>query len=77
MIMVEKVKELFILKANVGTTDRIIRIILGLALLSLFFILDSGLKYIGLVGIVLLITAFIKFCPLYTLFGITTCTTKK
>lgn len=77
MIKVEKIKELFTLKANVGTTDRIIRIILGLAILSLFFILDGGLKYIGLVGIVLLLTAFIKFCPLYTIFGINTCSTKK
>lgn len=77
MIKVEKIKELFTLKANVGTTDRIVRIVLGLIVLSLFFILDGGWKYIGLVGIVLLLTAFIKFCPLYTLFGINTCSTKK
>lgn len=60
------------MKANVGTTDRLIRIILGLGLLSLFFILDGGVKYIGLLGIVLLLTAFIKFCPLYPLFKINT-----
>jgi len=60
------------MKANVGTADRIVRIILGVALLSLFFIVDGGLKYIGLIGIILLITVFIKFCPLYTIFGIKT-----
>lgn len=60
------------LKANVGTADRMIRIILGLALLSLLFILDGGIKYIGLIGIVLLLTAFIKFCPLYAIFRIKT-----
>ena len=60
------------MKANVGTADRIVRIILGVALLSLFFIVDGGLKYIGLIGIILLLTAFIKFCPLYTIFGIKT-----
>jgi len=60
------------MKANIGTVDQVIRIILGLVLLALLFILDSGIKYIGLLGIVLLLTAFIKFCPLYTLFGFNT-----
>lgn len=60
------------MKANVGTADRIVRVILGAALLSVFFILDGGIKYIGLIGIILLLTAFIKFCPLYTIFGIKT-----
>lgn len=61
------------MKVNVGTTDRIVRIILGLAILSLLFILDGNMKYLGLIGLVPLLTAFIKFCPLYTLFGISTC----
>ena len=60
------------MKANVGSVDRIIRVILGLVLLSLFFILDGGIKYISLLGLVLLLTAGIKFCPLYTIFGINT-----
>jgi len=60
------------MKANVGPVDRLVRIILGLILLSLLFILDGTIKYIGLVGIVLLITAFIKFCPLYPIFKINT-----
>jgi len=58
------------LKENIGSIDRIIRIVLGFALLLLLFLLDGGIKYIGLIGIVLLLTAFIKFCPLYTVFGI-------
>lgn len=61
-----------LMKANVGPVDRLVRIILGLILLSLLFILDGTIKYIGLVGIVLLITAFIKFCPLYPIFKINT-----
>lgn len=65
------------MKANVGTTDRIIRIILGIVILSLFFILEGNMKYLGLIGLVPLLTAFIKFCPLYTLFGINTCGVKK
>lgn len=61
------------MKANIGTADRVIRIVVGLILLSLLFILDGSIKYIGLIGIVPLLTAFIKFCPLYTLFKINTC----
>nr|WP_295972992.1 DUF2892 domain-containing protein [uncultured Bacillus sp.] len=65
------------MKSNVGKYDRIIRIVLGLALLSLYFILDGGMKYISLLGVVLLLTAIIKFCPLYSIFKINTCSTKK
>lgn len=68
---------MMILKANVGTIDRLIRVVLGLVLLSLFFVLDGGIKYVSLIGIVLLLTATIKFCPLYTLIGVNTCSTKK
>lgn len=62
---------------NVGNLDKIIRIVLGLALLSLLFILDGAAKYFGLIGLVLIVTAGIGFCPLYTLFGIKTCPAKK
>ncbi|HLS34934.1 MAG TPA: DUF2892 domain-containing protein [Bacillota bacterium] len=60
------------MKRNVGNVDRTIRIILGIVLLSLLFILDGGAKYIGLLGIVLILTGFISFCPLYPLLGINT-----
>ncbi|EKN64015.1 DUF2892 domain-containing protein [Schinkia azotoformans] len=64
------------MKINVGKSDRIIRIILALVLFSLFFFLEGNLKYLALIGIIPLVTAFIKFCPLYTLFGISTCKIK-
>ncbi|EMT45485.1 MULTISPECIES: DUF2892 domain-containing protein [Anoxybacillus] len=62
------------MKANVGSVDRIIRLILGVALLGLFF-LEGNIKYVGILGIVLIITAFVRFCPLYVPFRINT--TKK
>lgn len=65
-----------LMKKNVGTVDQVIRIILGIALLSLLFILDGNIKYIGLLGIVLLLTGFIRFCPLYPLFRINTSSEK-
>jgi hypothetical protein len=60
------------MKANIGTADKIIRIILGIVLLVLFFVLDGGIKYIGLLGIVLIVTVFINFCPIYAIFGMST-----
>nr|BCX00885.1 MAG: hypothetical protein KatS3mg041_0931 [Bacteroidota bacterium] len=56
---------------NVGKVDRVIRIVLGLVLLSLFFV---GPKTPwGLLGLVLLGTAFVRFCPIYRLLGLSTC----
>ena len=58
---------------NIGTVDRIIRVLVGLSLLSLFVILDGNARWFGLIGMVPLLTAGIRFCPLYTLLGIRTC----
>jgi hypothetical protein len=57
---------------NIGRIDKIIRTILGLVLLSLLFILEGNLKYLGLIGVVPILTASISFCPLYGIFGIKT-----
>lgn len=62
------------MKANEGTTDRIIRVILGIVLLIVgFFVLKGTLGIIlGIIGIILLVTALIGFCPLYTVLKINT-----
>ncbi len=57
---------------NVGTIDRMIRILIGLALLSLLVFADGNLRWIGLIGLVPLATAFVSFCPLYSILGIRT-----
>lgn len=62
---------------NVGSIDKIIRVIIGLGLLSLFFILEGNMRYLGLIGLVPLITALIGYCPLYSVFGIKTCKIEK
>ena len=58
---------------NVGGIDRVLRIIVGLGVLSLLFVLDSSQRWLGLIGLVPLLTAVISFCPLYPLVGINTC----
>lgn len=61
------------MKSNVGTLDRLIRLLLAAGLFSLFFILPGGQKWLGLIGVVPLVTGLIQWCPLYTLFGIRSC----
>ncbi|MBI3451734.1 MAG: DUF2892 domain-containing protein [Rhodospirillales bacterium] len=60
------------MSANMGTIDRIARAILGLALLSLVYFLDGQARWFGLIGIVPLFTAAIRWCPAYWPFGIST-----
>ncbi len=60
------------MKKNVGMTDKWIRIILGLAVLSLVFILQGGLRWIGLLGFIPLLTGIFNSCPLYSLLNINT-----
>lgn len=58
------------MKANVGNADRVIRYIVGLALLSLFFILEGPARWWGLIGLGPILTATIRWCPAYAPFGI-------
>jgi len=62
---------------NVGTADRIIRIVLGIALLSLVFVLETKARWLGLIGIIPVMTALMGWCPLYTLLGVRTCPLKR
>lgn len=56
-----------------GTFDRVVRAILGLALLGMFVLAEGSLRWWGLLGMIPLVTAAIGFCPLYALLGISTC----
>ena len=62
------------LKRNEGTIDRVLRIILGAVLISLVFI--GPMTPWGWVGIIPLATGLLGSCPLYTIFGLSTCPMK-
>jgi hypothetical protein len=64
------------MQKNVGSADKIVRIVLGLGLLGLLFVLEAPMKYLGLIGIVPLLTSLMGWCPLYTLLGVNTCRVK-
>ena len=56
---------------NVGSVDRVIRLILGLGLISLVFV--GPQTPWGWLGVILLVTALVGWCPLHKLMGIRTC----
>lgn len=60
------------MQANVGGVDKTLRIIAGLAILSLVFILEGNARWWGLVGLVPLLTGITGYCPAYMPFGIST-----
>ncbi|MET0760598.1 MAG: DUF2892 domain-containing protein [Flavobacterium sp.] len=64
------------MKKNMGTTDKTIRIILAIVMLLLYFTetVTGTLGYVILgLSIILALTSFISFCPLYALLGINSC----
>ncbi|ATX82145.1 Protein of unknown function (DUF2892) [Mariprofundus ferrinatatus] len=67
------------MKANVGTVDRVIRLVAGAALIAFGYMggLASPWNAVAIgAGSVFVLTVLIKFCPLYPLLGINTCGNK-
>ena len=59
------------IKQNVHSVERVLRIVVGLALISMAFVGPANLWF--LVGIVPLATGLLGWCPPYSLLGINTC----
>jgi hypothetical protein len=66
--------------ANVGSVDRIVRIIIGAILVALPYVYQSSIwdsmavrLIVPIVGVVLILTALVRFCPLYKIVGASTC----
>ena len=72
--------KLFIMKKNMGSTDRILRIIIA-AVFAILYFTGTVSGTLGLVllilGAVFVLTSLISFCPLYSIFGLNTCPAKK
>lgn len=63
------------MKVNVGTVDRIVRIVLGIALIAMAATGSIGAW--GYIGIVPLATGLLRTCPAYSLLGLSTCPMEK
>ena len=64
---------------NVGTLDRLLRFIVGLVLIAYALPIGfhhTGWNWVGWVGVVPLLTALVGSCPLYSLIGVKTCSSK-
>lgn len=61
------------MKPNVGGFDKVLRVVVGIVLLSLIFVLEGNARWFGLIGLVPLLTAAMGYCPLYSILGIRTC----
>jgi Protein of unknown function (DUF2892) len=59
------------MKTNIGGIDRILRIVLGVALIALT--LTGTIGVWGWIGVVALLTAALGFCPLYSVLGFSSC----
>ncbi|MGC4057534.1 MAG: DUF2892 domain-containing protein [Chitinophagaceae bacterium] len=60
---------------NIGTVDQYFRIIVGFALVAFAFqngLSIEGWHWAGLAGLVLIVTAFFRRCPMYSAFGLST-----
>ncbi len=62
------------MSCNVGTVDRTLRIVLGLAIIAAGVYFQS---WWGAVGIIPLFTAVVRWCPLYSIIGLSTCSTEQ
>jgi hypothetical protein len=68
------------MKRNMGIIDKAIRIIIAAVIAALYFsgvISGTVAVILGILSIVLIVTSFLSFCPLYVPFGINTCKIKK
>ncbi len=62
---------------NVGSLDRIIRVVIGAALLWFAFTSASSYAWLGYIGIMPILTAVLGTCPAYSILGIRTCPVKR
>lgn len=60
------------MQQNIGGAERTIRFLVGIALLSLVFFLDGGVRWFGLLGLIPIVTASVRWCPLWAAFKINT-----
>ena len=65
--------------ANIGSTDRIIRIVIGIALAVYAYssLLSPWSLVAYAIAAVLIVTAIVRFCPAYRLIGASTCKTAR
>lgn len=62
---------------NIGSIHKVIRFVIGLGLLSIIFFMNGNLKYLGLVGVIPMISSVFDICPLCLISGKKSCKIKR
>ena len=68
------------MKKNMNSTDRVVRVLIAIVFAILYFtgIIPGVLGIVLMtVGVIFVVTSMINFCPLYAIFGISTCKIKE
>jgi len=64
------------MQKNMGTVDRTLRVVIGVLLIAYAIPIGfpaTGWNWVGWIGVILLLTAFVGMCPLYRIIGLSTC----
>ena len=64
------------MQKNMGTVDRTLRVVIGVLLVAYAIPIGfpaTGWNWVGWIGVILLLTAFVGMCPLYRIIGLSTC----
>ena len=67
------------MNVNVGMVDRIVRVVIGIALIAFalnYLYPNTGYNWVGWIGVIPILTAVIGNCPLYSIVGVSTCPRK-
>lgn len=62
------------MKINLGSIDRILRLLIGTGIVGLGIVYQS---WLGVIGIIPIVTAFVRWCPIYSMFSLNTCPNNK
>ncbi|OIP87863.1 MAG: hypothetical protein AUK37_00630 [Rhodobacterales bacterium CG2_30_65_12] len=64
-------------KTNEGTIDRVLRVIIGAALILGYFLNpDGAYSWLYWLGLIPLVTGLVGWCAIYSIFGMSTCKMK-
>ncbi len=65
------------MQTNVGLVDRVLRIVVGAALIAAALLVAHPYAWVGWIGVVPILTAIVGYCPAYQLIGLSTCPLKR
>jgi hypothetical protein len=72
----QKSEQAVVMPTNIGNIDRTVRVVIGLMLIAYAIPLgfpNTGWNWVGWIGVIPIVTAFVGTCPAYSVLGVSTC----